>query len=43
MGLPAINDNGLPGNRVDAYRAGMMPIAFVLDIVARFLFNSHQV
>jgi len=29
MGLPAIETKGLPGNRVDAYRAGIMPIIFI--------------
>jgi hypothetical protein len=27
-GLPAINASGLPGNRVEAYRAGIMPTIF---------------
>jgi hypothetical protein len=27
-GLPAINANGLPGNLVEAKRAGMMPRIF---------------
>ena len=29
MGIPPISASGLPGKREDAYRAGMMPIAFM--------------
>ncbi len=36
MGLPAISANGLPGNRVDAKRAGIMP-RHVLVCIGVFL------
>lgn len=30
MGLPSISANALAGNRVEWYRAGMMPVTFTI-------------
>jgi hypothetical protein len=32
MGLPAIIANGLPGKRVEAYRAGIIPSTFIFSL-----------
>src|SRR3989442_40471 len=36
-GLPASMNNGFPGSRVEAYRAGMTPMMFIGDLVAEGL------
>ena len=36
IGLPAISDNALPGNRLDSKRAGMIATAFELVELVEF-------
>lgn len=33
MDFPLISTNGFPGNRVEAYRAGMIPVIFMCQKV----------
>jgi len=38
MGIPTISAKGFPGKRVDAMRAGMMPIIFMMCDLGK---NAH--
>lgn len=39
MGMPQIGASGLPGNRVDAIRAGIIPMVVIVSHLTTFLFG----